>query len=285
MLRFEGAAAARLLPALLPLLDGVRTLPEVEQALGEAIGPAVRNALELLVRHGLVEDGVPAGRRAALFRQAERFLAAGSSRRTPESEVARAVRSARIAVVGDGPLAHELLRLLRLSGLGDVFPAAWDGGDGDLSIAAPSPRELVRLPAWNRDQLERGQAWLQVLPFNGRYAAVGPLFVPGQTCCLDCFQLRRAANSGYEEEFALLEEVSPAWGGVLALDTILAGAAALTALRWIVDRDPCIPGRFLAVRTVDGIEVAPHVVYRVPRCPACSTLTTAAPPLPWGDFA
>lgn len=285
VLRFEGAATGRLLPALLPLLDGTRTVREVEQALGEAIGPAVRHALELLVRHGLVENGLPAGMRAALFRRAERFLAASSPHGAAESEVAEVLRSARLAVVGDGPLAHELLRLLRLSGLGDVVAADWDGGEADLSVAAPSPPELVRLPTWNRERLELGQAWLQVLPFNGRYAAVGPLFVPGETACFECFQLRRGANSGYEEEFRLLEDVPPAWGSVLPVDCILAGAAALTALRWVVDRDPCLPGRYLSVRLADGIEVAAHVVYRVPRCPACSTLATAAPPLPWGDFA
>jgi bacteriocin biosynthesis cyclodehydratase domain-containing protein len=285
LLRFEGAAAARLLPALLPLLDGTRTLQEIGQTLGEAIGPAVRNALELLVEHGLVEDGLPAGEQAALFGRAERFLAASSHRRAPESEVAEVLRSARVAVVGDGALAHELLRLLRLSGLGDVVASDWDGAAADLSIAAPSPSDLVRLPAWNRDRLERRQAWLQVLPHNGRYAAVGPLFVPAETSCFECFQLRRAGNSGYEDEFRLLDEVPPAWGGVLPLDCILAGAAALMALRWVVDRDPCLPGQFLSVRPVEGLEVAVHAVYRVPRCPACSTLATTASPLPWGDFA
>ena len=55
--RFRGAAATRLLPLLVPLLDGGRTVPEIVAAVGAAVEPATRNALGLLARHGLLADG------------------------------------------------------------------------------------------------------------------------------------------------------------------------------------------------------------------------------------
>jgi hypothetical protein len=46
---------------------------------------------------------------------------------------------------------------------------------------APSPADLPRLDSWNELALARGIRWLQVLPPNGRFAALGPLFVPDET--------------------------------------------------------------------------------------------------------
>ena len=47
--------------------------------------------------------------------------------------------------------------------------------------------------------LESRTPWSQVLPFNGRFAAIGPLFVPGQTCCAACFEQRRGHALGEPE--------------------------------------------------------------------------------------
>ena len=77
----EGRGAATLLPALLPLLDGTRSVEQLIGELGLAAEPAVLNALELLARHGLLLDGPagaddsPAGLAAAAL-----FVAAGTRR-------------------------------------------------------------------------------------------------------------------------------------------------------------------------------------------------------------
>src|SRR5207245_3631404 len=55
----EGRAADRLLPALLPLLDGRRTLDEIVCALGEPVRAAVERALDELTAHGLLTEGPP----------------------------------------------------------------------------------------------------------------------------------------------------------------------------------------------------------------------------------
>src|SRR5437899_2835659 len=53
---FEGRAAQRLLPVLLPLLDGRRTLDEIASELGASARPAIENAVALLDRHGLLTE-------------------------------------------------------------------------------------------------------------------------------------------------------------------------------------------------------------------------------------
>ena len=50
----EGRAVRALLPALLPLLDGTRTVDEIVACIGEPVRPAVENVLELLGSRGLL---------------------------------------------------------------------------------------------------------------------------------------------------------------------------------------------------------------------------------------
>ena len=57
LVTLEGRAAGSLLPALLPLLDGTRTVDDVGAAVGERARPAVDRALELLAHHRLLVDG------------------------------------------------------------------------------------------------------------------------------------------------------------------------------------------------------------------------------------
>src|SRR5689334_16215361 len=61
ILEFEGAAAERLIPHLLPLLDGTRTVDEVVAELGEPVRPAVEHALSLLRAHDLLTEPAPPG--------------------------------------------------------------------------------------------------------------------------------------------------------------------------------------------------------------------------------
>src|SRR5919204_18130 len=62
--------------------------------------------------------------------------------------------------------------------------------------------------------------WLPVLPFDGRVAVLGPLYVPGESCCYECYRLRRAANSPFPGEFWALERGRAAYPSSPALDAI-----------------------------------------------------------------
>jgi bacteriocin biosynthesis cyclodehydratase domain-containing protein len=275
VVRLDGAAATKLLPQLLPLLDGTRTIDEIVACLGERIRPAIEHALHVLEEHDLVLDG-PAETEPDTV---ARLLAAAGPQRS-EGALARVLGISHVAVAGAGATAAETARALRGAGVGTVSRASWDEAPPvDLVVAAPARDEIGRLEDWNRAALNAELPWLQLLPFDGRFAAVGPLFLPHQTCCRACYALRRRANVPYPDEFEAVESAAPTAATPPPLRAVLAGFAALVAARWLATADPALPGRLFAIELRHGPGVSAHHVFRVPRCPACSQ--GAVRPLPW----
>lgn len=286
LVAFEGSAVTELLPRLLPLLDGAHTIEEIVGALGEPAAPAVHNALRLMGRHGVLSDGpAPCGDGRDEAIETARFLVATTGRDWPVAQVAERVAAADVAVAGSGAIAEEVGRALRLAGVRHVtkleLDPSVDGGLPDLAIAAPAGSELPALAKWNRHALATGLVWLQALPFDGRYAALGPLFVPGDTCCYECFRIRRASNSGYAAELDVLDDVPAFYPASAPFSRALASIVACSALRWLVGRDALLPGVLYTFEWRDGASLRGHHVYRVPRCPACSDAVDQAPPMPW----
>jgi bacteriocin biosynthesis cyclodehydratase domain-containing protein len=277
----DGGAAERLVPALLPFLDGTRTVEEIVAALGDAARPAVEHVLEVLMEHGLLAAGppVPADLPRPVAGAAE-LLASLRPGAETLSGTASAVQSCAVAVIGRGGVGLEVARLLRSIGV-KVEWADAVGGGVDLVICAPAPPELPCLPEWNKDALDCRQPWLQILPFDGRYAAIGPLYLPGDTCCFECFRLRRAANLGAPDELAQLEAAPAAYPSAPALDALVGGLAAQVSLHWLVLGDHYAPAAFYAFELLPTLSLTLHHVQRVPRCGACSGLSDVAPPLPW----
>jgi bacteriocin biosynthesis cyclodehydratase domain-containing protein len=283
----EGRAVQHLLPALLPLLDGTRTVAEVVACIGEPVEPAVEKCLALLTQHGLLTAGPPFA--ASLPRplaEAASFFAAVAGASLSPAEALDRITSARVGVAGEGPAAAAAARALLRAGVGSVVRVPWepDGTEWaglDLLLAAPGGAELPQLEALNRAAIEVGAVWMTLLPFDGRMAAIGPLFVPGETACYLCYRLRRAANLGYADDFLLLERV-PARYPVPPFDEeILASLGTRVAVGWLVGHDPSVAGAFYAYEQGETLALGRHAVYRVPRCPACSPSATQASPLPW----
>jgi bacteriocin biosynthesis cyclodehydratase domain-containing protein len=270
VLEFEGRAAVRLLPHLLPLLDGTRTVAEIVASLGEPVRPAVVHALRMLAERKLLTEPMPEGRTVE-------YLVATDVYGRDATTVAAALSRARVTVVGAAETADRIAALLGES-LDRVERAGFDGGDdADLIVVAPAAHEVPRVRAWNERALEREATWLQVLPFDGLIATVGPIFVPRQTACYECYRLRRAANIA-----PVADHEEGAYPGAPAFDSILAGLAATIALRRVALGD----GRFVGVLlAVEEIACARHVLYRVPRCPVCSTAVEVAAPAPWHALA
>ena len=284
----EGRATTKLLPALLPLLDGRHTVEEIVTKLGAPAAPAVEHALALLDRQRLLTDGWPAqdGDVPASVQETVSFLAATARRSVGGGEVANRLAAATVAVAGSGGIGEDAARVLRLSGVPRVERIELTSRPDplrlpDLAIAAPRPEELPRLAEWNRSALAAGIPWLQALPFDGRLAAIGPLYVPGETCCYECFRIRRASNSGYAAELRVLERAPARYPVAPALALAVVGIVATQALRWLVERDPLLPGVLHAVEYGGELALTAHEVYRVPRCSACSRAEGEAPPLPW----
>lgn len=266
VLEFEGAAAERLLPHLLPLLDGTRSVDDVVAELGEAVRPAVEHALSLLRAHDLLTEG------AAGSSPSCELLAATTGHTI--AEMRRRLSHAEIHVLGSGATAEAIYRLLPADHVDWDEPPPRSG----FVVAAPSGAEVDRLAELNHRFVASGTAWMQVLPFDGRFAAIGPVFVPGETACHECFLFRRDATIS-----AARDRTRGEYLGSPAIDTVLAGLAAHTALRHVTAGGDA--GTLLAVELAPDIRCTRHFVYRVPRCAACSTTVRRAELAPWSDVA
>jgi bacteriocin biosynthesis cyclodehydratase domain-containing protein len=273
----EGAAVQKLLPHLLRLLDGTRTVAELVDCLGAAARPAIEHALETLVSRGLLVEGPRV--EPDIGATAYAFAAAYSL--TPSRVVAR-LRTAAVGVVGEALAGAEIARLLLAAGVGEVRRRPWDPGDEtDLVIVTPAAHEIPLLGSWNQAALAAGTRWLPVRPFDGRLAAVGPLVIPGESCCYECLLLRRAANLEYGDDLTQIEGALLAATSDPAFEALVVALAAHVALRWIAGHDRTVPGVLYAVELQPLPAITDHNVLRVPRCPVCSSAERLAPVLPW----
>ncbi len=273
----EGGAVRTLLPPLLPLLDGSRTLDDLAARLGESVRPAIAQALDLLAANELVIEGpdLPAAPDAV------RLVAAASG--LPLSVVAGRLAGATVGVVGAAGSGDLVARLLHADGAGEVRRLPWDGSGVDLAVVAPTPGEIHRLGDWNQSALEHGLPWLLVRPFDGLVAMVGPLVVPGESACYRCVQLRLASHLEYGGELDRIEAVPIAAGQSAGLAASSTGLAAHLAVSWLGARDARLPGLLFVLETQPQIALTSHPVLRVPRCGACSDDGRLAAPLPWRE--
>ena len=279
---YDGKAAGLLLPSLLPLLDGTRSVDTIIDLLGQAIAPATLNALELLNERGALLEGPQPS--AADGPMSEAAVFAGAlGYATPADALAR-LSASRLAVWGGGPVADEVARALRGTGLGVTHAAQGDVSTdaAELLVAAPEPHEVVELDRINDARLEREAPWLQVLPNDGHIVAIGPLFVPGSSGCHTCYRLRRGACSGFEDDFEDVATAPSNAGSPVPLTVVAAGIASILVVRWLATGDPTIPGSFYALESDVVLGLSYHRFLRVPRCPTCGA-GNAPMPSPWFD--
>jgi bacteriocin biosynthesis cyclodehydratase domain-containing protein len=277
---FEGAAVRRLLPRLLPLLDGTRTVAEVIELVGAPVEQAVQKALALLEDRGLLAAGPPPDCGGELAATVGYLAATGG---LAPAVVAGRIADACVGLVGEGAAAVEVARVLRRAGVPRIERRGWDdaGAGDDLVVVAPGSEERARVREWNEAALAAGVTWLQVLPYDGRFAAIGPLVLPGESACHVCFLLRRAAGLGIGELADALDAAPLRAEGGPALSVAAGAIAAVHVLRWLGVGDPSLPGVLYALEATGGLALTAHDVLRVPRCPACSTRAWSAAPLPW----
>lgn len=280
LVTLEGAAVRTLLPRLLPLLDGTRTQDDLVATLGPAIAPAVEQALALLAENGLLVDG-PVVDDAAPLTHAATYAAALLGTTTQAACIA-ALDRARIAVVGSGATASEVVRQLRSTGVGqvDALSPGTEPPSGAFVVAAPEPAELDALLRVNERALGCGDPWLQVLPYDGRHVVAGPVFLPGTSGCRACFVTRRAAASGFDDDFDTVERAPRRTPAPAPLVSIGAALATMLVVRWLAAADPTLPGRFYALDAGVVVRLRFDRLLRVPRCRACGTHTRAVPS-PW----
>jgi bacteriocin biosynthesis cyclodehydratase domain-containing protein len=248
-----------------PLLDGTRTVDEIAQA-GEPEIAATTAVflLKLLQANGVLQPGADgdAADDVVPWERQVRFLAHFM---TDAATAHAALLKARVAVVGDRLLAAEIEAALDSLGVGSAEPDA-----ADFAIACEERPGFAFFDAFNDVCLERGTRWLRVAVV-GTTAHLGPTFVPYETCCYTCFDLRLRSHEADLDGFAAYRaHAGAADEGMLApLRAALASEAALEAARIVSGfGPPATVGRFyeLDARTPERVG---HDVLKVPRCPSC----------------
>ncbi len=299
MVVFEGKAALTLLPVLFPLLDGTRTLDEVYEYIGANVAPATVKALRLLQKNRLLTEGtsllsdIP-GSVAGIVTHLQRVQ---QDEGVTAENVLKSLQEAKVGIVGTGVVASEIARLLKFSGVELLKRIEWplkrqSYQEFDLVVLAPQRKELHVLNEWNRLALDTLTRWMQVIPYDGRFAAVGPLYIPTEaTACYKCYNLRLAANVDYHKELSAWSQAieerrvsPPKYTFPVQIEFMLASLASFHVIALVTTDQGSynLLNRYYAVELgYQGFELTQHHIYRVPRCPECSRLARQESPLPW----
>lgn len=289
--RLSGAGAGALLPLLIPLADGTRTVDEMCALLGVRPGGAPERYISQLLGLGLLVDGVAGGRcpvcgpsRASLI--ACTFLEAlvGLDRlHTAHDRLARS----RVTLWGSDCVASRIAALLGECEV-DVQVRSWPGPSAeeaaiDLSeedSAALRESSLAvgvgvcardrRLEVLNAACLAEGTPWLPVCS-DAVESTVGPLVLPGRSACLLCLRGRLEALAAGPATL-LRSGCRPLLAPLIG---VVSGLAAYAAYRFLLDIDGESLVDQLARVKHRSLDLQRSDILRLPGCPACAS---ARPP-------
>lgn len=149
--------------------------------------------------------------------------------------------------------------------------------NSDLIICATTGGDRNFAEQINRAAL---QASIPALYYHvhGIQATLGPLVLPRQTSCFECFRIRReAALAPWERMLLQTSTDQGALAVCLGLDWLL-----IDTLKHLLHLgEPVTKGRILTIDYLSGIPEV-HTVLRVPRCPVCGPPRQPAVQL-WND--
>jgi bacteriocin biosynthesis cyclodehydratase domain-containing protein len=148
-------------------------------------------------------------------------------------------------------------------------------GRGEFLVVALEEFSSRLLHLANSVALARGTPWLSVY-LDGSEAVVGPLYVPGETCCYNEFEIQHEATLGpAKDEYLLYKETTNGHrpgGGRFALPPYLdvaAGLAVVAVAHFLLQGRSYLVGRANRV-DFERMSIDFEEVLRLPRCPACS---------------
>lgn len=172
---------------------------------------------------------------------------------------ARPPRRPRVTLLGQCPLWPWLARTL-----GAEF-----GDDGELTLVHEETSRPSQIAEVNRRMLAARRPWM-VVSLQTSWARVGPLFVPGETACWECWRARLHANRAHPEAHRAFEALDrpPGSVSVAAHEAVVAGLVAAEVARFLVEGAPQLAGRVL-VLDLATLEVELEPVLVAPYCPAC----------------
>jgi bacteriocin biosynthesis cyclodehydratase domain-containing protein len=128
----------------------------------------------------------------------------------------------------------------------------------------------------NSVAIDAGRPWMSVF-VDGSEALVGPLYLPGESCCYNEFEIQHEATLGaMKDDYLLYKEAlneEKVDGSHFALPPYLgvaSGLAVTALLRFLVSGRSFLVGRCNRL-DFERLSVDYEEVLRLPRCPACSS--------------
>lgn len=247
---------------LAPFLDGFRTADELVDLLAPHAEPAeVYYALLRLEAKGYIHEHTPEV--TAQHPGHPHSVAVGEAAAPP----ARGVLRVAVSIYG---LPERTMR----SALADA--GFEDAADGGVPLALVDDYLRPELDAVNRRALRDRRPWLLVKPV-GVVPWVGPLFIPGQTCCWMCLAQRLRRNHAipsFLRARGLIPDAvaipSPAQGGTIA---VALEAAAIELTSWLGSGTATPAMGAVLTRSPQASSTTRHALARRPQCPACGDET------------
>jgi bacteriocin biosynthesis cyclodehydratase domain-containing protein len=140
----------------------------------------------------------------------------------------------------------------------------------------------------NRASLRHGIPWITCSPLNSVEGAVGPFFVPFETCCYRCYDLRVKSNIAGYSEYIAFEAYAlkrngrvPEYGYLPAFPNVLGNLAALELVKHLTGFiPPETYGRVLSINFIT-LHTQIHEVLKLPRCPDCGPPSHLPPIALW----
>lgn len=120
----------------------------------------------------------------------------------------------------------------------------------------------------NRQALQAQEICLYVFMFP-EFIRVGPLVIPGETACLQCFYWRARASASDEPTWLALQEISASRSHSIMVEAIAGLVGTLEAVRIASgSHNGIAPATFRDLSLVNWSSTA-HQVLRLPSCPSC----------------
>jgi len=125
---------------------------------------------------------------------------------------------------------------------------------------------------------DKGKKWLRIVT-EGANAEIGPLFVPGETCCYSCLRSRRRRNMTEEDyvfddlftgdKFYEKTKVNPiALSALHQLNSLSANIASSEAIKYLLNMKCNLLNQILTVSCLD-FHSQKEYIYKNYMCPVC----------------
>jgi len=272
------ALSGPLAERIAPLLDGTRSLAEIQRELSPELTPGdVRHAVDRLSAAGLIEfRGEAGGRQPAMDEAAAAFwsvagLDADSAVRAMEAVQVRIVAAdddtaaaVAVACAGAGLACHS-------QAAGNGLAIQPDGAEAAITLVLCDDYLDHRLRAINEWHVSRGRPWLLAKP-SGAESWIGPVFRPRTGPCWACLagRLERNRDAAQLLRRVLGEQGYPAAprAGLPATRAVAISLAVLEVAKWAAG---IRTAQQQAISVLDAVSLRSrqHPVSRRPQCDCC----------------